>query len=102
LPIWFVPLSGIAISHGPRLARANGVQDNSPTDANERTLLSALLLAASFAAHGDEELLSKQYGACMNAPNVTTTAGNAFARVMQMIADRARERGDLAAKAGAR
>ncbi|MGO4812015.1 lysozyme inhibitor LprI family protein [Cupriavidus sp. 2MCAB6] len=38
----------------------------------KKALLSALLLAASFAAHADEKLLSKQYGACMERPDVTT------------------------------
>ncbi|QOT81229.1 DUF1311 domain-containing protein [Cupriavidus basilensis] len=38
----------------------------------KKALLPALLLCASFAALADEKLLSKQYGACMDRPDVTT------------------------------
>ncbi|MDF3837754.1 lysozyme inhibitor LprI family protein [Cupriavidus basilensis] len=38
----------------------------------KKALLSALLLAAPLAAHADEKLLSKQYSACMDKPDVTT------------------------------
>ncbi|WP_043420381.1 lysozyme inhibitor LprI family protein [Cupriavidus basilensis] len=43
----------------------------------KKTLLSALLLAASFAAQADETLLSRQYGACMSRPDVTTAGMHA-------------------------
>ncbi len=38
----------------------------------KKALFSALLLCASFAAQADEKLLSGQYGACMDRPDVTT------------------------------